>query len=65
MIPGQGTKIPKAIWHGQKKKKRKPGEMSGLGVDVQLTGGDVELKLRTRAVDVVRPILTFTDSINI
>ena len=64
MIPGQGTKIPKAIWHGQKK-KRKPGEMSGLGVDVQLTGRDVELKLRTRAVDVVRPILTFTDSINI
>ena len=48
-----------------KKKKRKPGEMSGLGVDVQLTGRDVELKLRTRAVDVVRPILTFTDSINI
>ena len=64
MIPGQGTKIPKAIWPGQKK-KRKPGEMSGLGVDVQLTGRDVELKLRTRAVDVVRPILTFTDSINI
>ena len=21
-IPGQGTKIPRAMWHGQKKKKR-------------------------------------------
>ena len=23
LIPGQGTKIPQAIWSGQKKKKRK------------------------------------------
>lgn len=38
--------------------------MSGLGVDVRLIGGDLELKLRTRAIDVVRPILTFTRSIN-
>ena len=22
-IPGQGTKIPQAAWHGQKKKKKK------------------------------------------
>ena len=23
LIPGQGTKIPNALWHGQKKKKLK------------------------------------------
>ena len=23
LIPGQGTKIPNALWHGQKKKKKK------------------------------------------
>ena len=23
LIPGQGTEIPQAIWHGQKEKKRK------------------------------------------
>ena len=22
LIPGQGTKIPQAVWHGQKKKKK-------------------------------------------
>ena len=47
------------------KKKRIREEMSWLDVDVWLTGGDLELKLRTRAVDVIRPILTFIHSINI
>ena len=30
-IPGQGTKIPKAMWHWTKKKKKKPGKYYLLG----------------------------------
>lgn len=62
--PWSGNRDPKSHVAWPKKKKKGNLEMSGLGVDVRLTGGDLELKLRTRAIDVVRPILTFTRSIN-
>ena len=68
MLPLQGSRFDS--WSGNKDpksyvawpKKKKKGnleEMSRLGVDVWLTAGTW-----SRAVDVVRPILTFTDSIN-
>lgn len=38
-------------------------EIPGLGVDIQVTGGNGDLELRTRAVDVIKPTSTFIHSI--
>ena len=38
-IPGQGTKIPQAVWHGQKKKKvHKVHKMKGGRPQIRILG---------------------------
>ena len=44
MIPGQGTKIPYAAWHGQKKKKKKKKKKEKKK-EIQQNAG-VKMKIR-------------------
>ena len=67
-IPGQGTKILHAAWHGQKKKKKMTEEDFSLFESEQKSGGN-GLKLQPRAGEgqapQMRPVGTLQEKVQL